>query len=86
MENNPKLYECIYNILILNTNIVFNINNPIIELGYMLGYFISDENNNTTISNQVLKEVIYNYMISKTDTFEMNSYTIDNKEIFEVMV
>lgn len=81
MENNPKLYECIYNILILNANIVFNINNPIIELGYMLGYFTCNKDNNTTISNQILKEVIYNYMISKTNTFEMNSYNFKDNFI-----
>jgi len=32
MENNNELYDCIYNVLILNINQVFNINNPIIEL------------------------------------------------------
>lgn len=71
MENNKELYECIYNILVLNINQVFNINNPIIELGHMFGYLVSDKDNNVIVSNQILKEVIYNYMISKTSSINM---------------
>ena len=81
MENNKQLYECIYNILILNVNQVFNINNPIIELGNMLGYLVSDKNNNVIVSNQILKEVMYNYMISKTDTLDMSSYNFKDNFI-----
>ena len=71
LENNPKLYECLYNILVSGVQTTYNINNPIIDLGHMFGYFIKDENNNIAVSNQAFKEVIYNYMISKTDTMAM---------------
>ncbi len=74
MENNKELYEYIYKLLILNANIVFNINNPTMELGHMLGYLSQDKDNNVKISNQILKEVIYNYMISKIDTVNMDTY------------
>ena len=85
MENNKDLYECGYNVLILNINQAFNINNPVIELGHMLGYLTADKDNNVVVSNQILKEVIYNYMISKTNVTNMSAYnfkdnftTIDN--------
>lgn len=81
MENNKELYECIYNVLILNINQVFNINNPVIELGHMLGYLIADKDNNVAVSNQILKEVIYNYMISKTKVTNMSSYNFKDNFI-----
>lgn len=81
MENNKELYECIYNVLILNINQVFNINNPVIELGHMLGYLTADKNNNVAVSNQILKEVIYNYMISKTKVTNMSSYNFKDNFI-----
>lgn len=81
MENNKELYECVYNILILNINQVFNINNPIIELGHMLGYLTADKDNNVTVSNQILKEVIYNYMISRTNVINMSSYNFKDNFI-----
>lgn len=81
MENNKELYECIYNVLVLNISKVFNINNPIIELGNMFGYLVSDKDNNVAVSNQILKEVIYNYMISKADTLNMTSYNFKDNFI-----
>ncbi|WP_160675940.1 AAA family ATPase [Clostridium sp. C8-1-8] len=81
MENNKELYECIYNVLILNINQVFNINNPVIELGHMLGYLIADKNNNVAVSNKILREVIYNYMISKMNVTNMSSYNFKDNFI-----
>ncbi|MGL5378849.1 AAA family ATPase [Clostridium sp.] len=83
MENNKNLYESIYNILVLNTNQVFNINNPTIEIGNMLGYLSCNSDNNVQVSNQMLKEVIYNYMVSKTNTVDMNSYNFKDNFITE---
>ena len=81
MENNKELYECIYNVLILNINQAFNINNPVIEIGYMLGYLTADKDNNVAVSNQILKEVIYNYMISKTNVTNMSAYNFKDNFI-----
>ncbi|MGL4911834.1 MAG: hypothetical protein ACRC3Y_05305 [Romboutsia sp.] len=83
MENNKSLYESIYNILVLNTSQVFNINNPTIEIGNMLGYLSCNSDNNVQVSNQMLKEVIYNYMVSKTNTVDMNSYNFKDNFITE---
>ncbi|MBW6410714.1 AAA family ATPase [Clostridium sp. YB-6] len=83
LENNSNLYEYLYNILVSGLQITYNINNPTIDLGHMFGYLIKDENNNTIVSNQILKEVIYNYMISKTDTRTMSRYNFKDNFINE---
>lgn len=83
LENNLKLYECLYNILICGLPISYNINNPVIDLGHMFGYLIKDENNNIAGSNQIFKEVIYNYMISKTDNMAMSRYNFKDNFIKE---
>ncbi len=83
LENNLKLYECLYNILICGLPISYNINNPTIDLGHMFGYLIKDENNNIAVSNQIFKEVIYNYMISKADTVAMSRYNFKDNFIME---
>lgn len=83
LENNSKLYECLYNILICGLQISYNINNPIIDLGHMFGYLKKDENNNIAVSNQIFKEVIYNYMISKADTMSMSKYNFKDNFIKE---
>ncbi|MGL5576329.1 MAG: GxxExxY protein, partial [Sarcina sp.] len=81
LENNKELYKFIYNILVLNISQVYNINNPTIELGTMFGYLTSDVENNVIVSNQILKEVIYNYMISRTDTMDMSAYNFKSNFI-----
>ena len=83
LENNKELYKFIYNILVLNISIVYNINNPTIEIGTMLGYLVRDSENNVRVSNQILKEVIYNYMISRTDTADMSAYNFKSNFIRE---
>lgn len=83
LENNPELYSIIYNILINGLPISYNINNPIIDLGHMFGYFEKDKNNIITVSNQILREVIYNYMISKADTSTMSKYNFKDNFINE---
>lgn len=74
LENNLELYECLYNVLISGIPTTYNINNPVVDLGHMFGYLRKDENNNIAVANQIIKEVIYNYMISKTDTEKMSRY------------
>ncbi|SFD32067.1 AAA family ATPase [Clostridium uliginosum] len=83
LENNSNLYEYLYNILVSGLQITYNINNPTIDLGHMFGYLVKDKNNNTIVSNQILKEVIYNYMISKTDTRTMSRYNFKDNFINE---
>ncbi|MGL4992249.1 MAG: AAA family ATPase [Sarcina sp.] len=74
LENNKELYEYIKEILINNVVKVFNIDNPIVNIGYVLGYLIKDVDGYVDIVNSILKERIYNYMISKVDNKTMSRY------------
>ncbi|MGL4875898.1 MAG: AAA family ATPase, partial [Clostridium sp.] len=74
LENNKELFEYIYEILILGVQQVYNINEPNIDKGTMFGYFIKNKEGTVEVSNQIFKEIIYNYMTSK----------IKNKTIFEI--
>lgn len=76
IENNNELYEYMYNLLILNVTSIFNIDNPVINLGVMFGY-LSKDDNNTIVSNKIITERIYNYLVSKTDSKLMSSYNYD---------
>lgn len=81
LENNNKLYEFMYNLLILNVPSIFNIDNPTINIGVMFGYLSKDENNNVVVSNKIIRERIYNYLVSKIDNKEMLSYNFKDNFI-----
>lgn len=81
LENNKELFEYIYSILILGVPKIFNINNPVISIGYMFGYLERSENGTVRVSNQILKEFIYNYMISRADNNYMSSYNFKSNFI-----
>lgn len=83
LENNFELYEYIYDILVIGLQTTYNRDNPIIDLGAMFGYLVKDENNNMSVSNQIIRERIYNYMISKTDTRTMSGYNFKDNFITE---
>jgi len=67
MENNQQIYEMVFDILINSNKIIFNQHNPIIDLGFTVGIF-GKENNRLKIHNKVYEQIIYNYLISKTET------------------
>ena len=81
LENNKELYDYIYNLIVLNIPLSFNISSPVINIGMMFGYLDKDKNNNTIISNKIIREVMYNYMISKEEVTNMNSYNFKNNFI-----
>lgn len=47
----------------------------------MLGYLSRDKNNNTIVSNRIIRERIYNYLVSKTDSKTMISYNFKDNFI-----
>jgi len=66
LENNPSLYEFIFNTAINGVEKRFNIDNPIINLGYVYG-IIKENNDLCAIHNRIFEQRITNYMISKED-------------------
>lgn len=83
LEKNKELFEYIYSVLILGVTKIFNIKDPIIDIGYMYGYLTRGEDGTVQVSNQIFKEVIYNYMISRTNNNEMSRYNFKNKFLTE---
>ena len=67
LENNRELYQLVFKIIMDGENISFNIGNPVIELGSLLGV-LADSAGVTVIHNRVYEQRIYNYMSSKIET------------------
>ena len=81
LENNKELFEYMYSILVLGIPKVFNISNPIINIGHMYGYLVRSEDGTVQVSNQILQEYIYNYMVSRADNYKMAEYNYKNNFI-----
>jgi hypothetical protein len=64
LENNPDLYDAVYEIAIENESHPFNIHNPITNLAMMYGLFV-ERNGRIAIHNRIYNEVLSNYMIDK---------------------
>lgn len=47
----------------------------------MFGYLSKDDNNNTIVSNRIIRERIYNYLVSKTYSKAMSSYNFKDNFI-----
>lgn len=66
LENNPELYDLVYQILVQGESTPFNPHHPIIHWGVLHGIF--QKGGELRVHNRVYQEVIYNYMVSKTMT------------------
>ncbi|MCP4155356.1 MAG: AAA family ATPase, partial [bacterium] len=67
LENNPELYNLVFQILINGNRFSFNNDNPVIRLGKLYG-ILRDEKKQVTIHNRLYEQRIYNYMASKMET------------------
>lgn len=67
LENNPDLYELVFNIIMNEKEFSYNLDNPVIRLGDMYGVLRGDKGK-TRIHNRIYEQRIYNYMASKMET------------------
>ncbi len=67
LENKPDLYKLVFDIIINGNVITFNQHNPIIEFGVTYGV-IRRENNRIKVHNRIYEQLLYDYMVSKTET------------------
>ncbi len=67
LENRPDLYKLVFDIIINGNVITFNQHNPIIEFGVTYGV-IGRENNRIKVHNRIYEQLLYDYMVSKTET------------------
>jgi hypothetical protein len=74
LENNPDLYQIVYKMLIEGEYQDYNVHDPIINLGVILGIFKNGRG--IRIHNKIYEELIYHYMTSKVKTnFSFSDYT-----------
>ena len=66
LENNNDLYELTYKMLIENEYQFYNLNDPLVGLGVMLGIFKNGRG--IRIHNIIYEELIFQYMTSKAKT------------------
>jgi len=67
LENNPDLYELVFDIMMNGAEYSFNADNPMILFGEIYG-ILKEVNDKTKIHNRVYEQRIYNYMASKLET------------------
>lgn len=71
LENYKELYDFFYDLLFVGTEKTFNIDNPIINLGYIFGFLIN-ENGKARVANRIFEIRMYNYFISKESDLGRN--------------
>lgn len=82
LENNVDLYEEVYSIVINGEVRVYNNLNHVINLGTTYGIF-KEYDNKVMIHNRIYEQIIYNYMISKTESkVKMSSYNFRDNFIY----
>jgi hypothetical protein len=67
LENNPKLYEFIYQVIMNGSEFSYNSRNPLIHFGTMYGILKKDRAK-TRVHNRIYEQLIYDYMSSKLET------------------
>jgi hypothetical protein len=72
LENNADLYSVVYRLVIENEPFNYNIHDPIIHFGFQHGIFKNSTGLN--IHNRIYREIIANYMTSKTITSGQSLY------------
>lgn len=74
VENNEELKDYIFDLIMNGEEKSFNLDNPIINLGNVFGYFINKDGK-VKISNRIFEQRLYNYYSSKLENkVDMSSY------------
>lgn len=67
LENQPELYDNVFNIVINGQKIPFNVNAPVIHLGVLYG-ILAPSPEGCRIHNRIYEQRIYNYLLAKVLT------------------
>ncbi|MEQ1745497.1 MAG: AAA family ATPase [Saprospiraceae bacterium] len=63
LENNPELYQIVFNVLVKGEHEDYNLHDPLVNLGLLHGFFKNGWG--IRIHNRVYEELIFNYMTSR---------------------
>ena len=66
LENNPDLYEFVFQIIMNGREFSYNLDNPVIRIGTIYG-ILRKEKGKTKIHNRLYEQRIYNYMASRME-------------------
>jgi len=66
LENNPDLYELVFDIMMNGAEYSFNRHTPLVHFGVLYGIF-KNETGKVRIHNRVYEQIIYHYMASKLE-------------------
>lgn len=67
LENNPELYEFVYQVIMNGSEFSYNSRNPVIHYGTIYGILKKDQAK-TWIHNRIYEQLLYDYMSSKLET------------------
>ncbi|MCP4214827.1 MAG: AAA family ATPase, partial [bacterium] len=67
LENNPELYDFVFEIIMNEREFSYNLHNPLIHLGVLHGVLKKKEGR-VGVHNRLYEQIIYNYMASKLET------------------
>ncbi len=67
LENNPELYELVFNIIMNEKEFSYNRRNPVIHQGTLYG-ILKEEQGKARVHNRLYEQLIYDYMSSKLET------------------
>ena len=81
LENNPELYQLVYEVIVNGVEITFNPHEPVISHGRLYG--ILRENGSVKIHNPIYEQVIYNYMTAKVFQAHLQNRQADFPTRFE---
>lgn len=67
LQNNPDLYDLVYDLIVNGQSFPFNIHDPVVELGIVYGVFKKDNavGRPLQIQNRIYAEIIYDFMSLK---------------------
>jgi len=65
LENNPDLYEFIFQIVINGERFPFVITNPVVNLGYLHGMLIQSEQGRCQMYNRIFEQRVYAHLMAK---------------------
>ena len=76
VANNPEIEQYIYDLIINGAKKTFVIDNQIINMCYMFGYF-KNEDGTVKVSNEIFEQRLYNYFSSKLEGIKkMEDYNV----------
>ncbi|MCK4762053.1 MAG: AAA family ATPase, partial [Candidatus Aminicenantes bacterium] len=67
LENNPELYDFVFEIVMNGMEFSYNRHNPLIHFGMLHGILKKDQGK-VRVHNRLYEQAIYNYMASKIET------------------